>query len=116
MPEPEAVAQLCSEPIPEPPPEPIPEGISEPVAVPEPEDVARLCSEPIPKPLPEPIPEIADEAATASAAEQGDITGVPITRDNRATEPGSYRAGGATGGPTTPQEPVLLEYTQPNIR
>ncbi|PYH43086.1 uncharacterized protein BP01DRAFT_375698 [Aspergillus saccharolyticus JOP 1030-1] len=115
------IAEPAPEPKPEPvtEPEPLPElvleGISEPVTVPEPEAVAQLCSEPIPEPLPEPVPEITDEAATASAVEQGDVADVPVTRDNGATEPGSYRAEEATGGPTTSRAPVLLEYTQPNI-
>jgi hypothetical protein len=105
-----------AEPIPAPLPDPVPEGISEPVTVPEAEAVAELGSEPIPEPLPEPVPEIGDEAATAFAVEQGDIADVPVTRDNGAAEPGSQRAEEATAGPTTPREPVLLEYAQPNIR
>ncbi|KAF5859642.1 hypothetical protein ETB97_002553 [Aspergillus alliaceus] len=69
-----------------------------------------------PEPLPEPVPELGDEAAKASAVEQGDIADVPVTGDNGATEPVSQRAEEATGGLTTLHEPVLLEYAQPNTR
>jgi outer membrane biosynthesis protein TonB len=111
-PEPEPVVESGLEPLPESPPESVPQSASEP----EPMPVAVPGFEPIRKPVPDPVPDTGFEAARTSAVEHDDIADIPVTGDNEATETVSQRMEETTGVSTTLNEPVLLDYAQPNIR